>query len=129
MAETDDRGQSFFTTFPHSSTPLPLDWDQGQRRKHVHSNATTLTTPYSVTVSSIGRQAQAVSLLNEVLRTIRSTYDDKNIRLSECGALDRRIREFLTVIVCQNERKKSSMASSIGLAVRCGELLQGKVEF
>ena len=122
MAETDDRGQSCFIAFPHSSTPLPLDWDRDEMRRHLHSAAPTLTTPYSVPVGSMGRQAQAVSLLDEVLRAIRSTYDDKDIRLSECGALDTRIRDFLTIIVGQNERKESSMASSIGLAVRCVEL-------
>ena len=118
LAELDDCGQTSLIAFPDSSTPLPLDLERDQVGRYTAQNVATLRTPYSVTVGTLARQAQAVSLLDEVLRRTRSKCGKEDLRLFDCAALDLRIRNLLAVIVRYNGHNQCSIASPISVAVR-----------
>ncbi|RFU27772.1 hypothetical protein B7463_g8580, partial [Scytalidium lignicola] len=125
LAEINQKGILSQTEYPDlDSLPpsdLPLIQSQDLRLFPDRSicDSSNSSDPQDTSICRFGWQAQAVSLLDQVLHTIRSTSQCRVITLPELTELDRKIRSFLVVAISEENKKfTSSTCSAVALCIR-----------
>jgi len=102
IAELTEQRQLPTTMFPANDFYLPLDLSYGQGHDTEATSGPQCTAPlgllHSNDVSSFGRQAQAVSMLDESFR-ILSSSEASLVRLRAIERLDEKLQAFLIVIM------------------------------
>lgn len=92
---------------------------QGQKGVEEHASQVILSNWAAHNVNEAGRQAQAIVLLDEVIRFTAVAADTSKVCLSRHADLDGRIRSFLALLFDQTGAKNTSrVTGSIALCIR-----------
>lgn len=100
-----ERNNQSMANFPGDQYPLPLDLGLSQRcdsqtSAAAQSHACLSSTLHSSNVDGFGRQAQAISMLDQTLRILRIS-DSENTKLPALANLDGQLQVFLASIMSE----------------------------
>lgn len=118
LAEQCFPAGSPLTDFPPPDTPLPPCMLRGSSIGSEHIEPVPLSAMQSVKVGEIGRQAQAVYLLNELIELMNSTNHDEVSLGSKFVDLDERMRYYLDLLLKQENPFVMSSPASVALSIR-----------
>jgi hypothetical protein len=118
------RNQRPATEYPSEDSLLPSDLGLAQQRQSPLFDVEPLDTPtlsavHASNVNSFGRQAQAVHLLDQVLRVI-SLPADVEPKLPELRRLDGELQAFLTLLMGECGWARGLHCGPIATAIRYG---------
>ncbi|PWY76153.1 hypothetical protein BO94DRAFT_589005 [Aspergillus sclerotioniger CBS 115572] len=118
ICEIKDKEQTPITEYPPPEFPLPTDLDcDGMDSPDADQIAQ---------ISSFGRQAQAVFLLDQVLAARRLPLTDK-CKMLELRRLDRHLQDFLSMLMSTTTAKIGHDCGPIAPAVRALSLIHQEI--
>ena len=112
------------TEFPGPDCRLPSDLDSTAglgSKPGLHLQAlsqTALSSLKAAEAGQFGRQAQSVSLLDQLFSITRLPTSAKETKLAELGKLDSKVRSFLEVMMSDGEWRQTPICAPVALCFR-----------
>ncbi|CAH0052333.1 unnamed protein product [Clonostachys solani] len=129
MLEVTTKDQPFITSVPPENTALPTEPNSIDQGIPVFSSTPVpkilVSTPHEVHVGGFGRLAQAIMLVDQILKAF--SICDVDARLSTLHNLNTSLQSFLEVVVKQHSGKPSSYCSAVVIAIRSLFSLHGHI--
>lgn len=120
MLEVTTKDQPLITSVPPENTALPTEPNSIDQGIPVFSNTPVpkilVSAPHEVHVGGFGRLAQAIMLVDQILKAF--SICDVDARLSTLHNINTSLQSFLEVVVKQHSGKPSSYCSAVVIAIR-----------
>ncbi|VUC35896.1 unnamed protein product [Clonostachys rosea] len=129
MLEATTQDQPLVTSVPPETAALPMEPDSIDQGDPMFPNTPVpkipVTTSHEVHVGGFGRLAQAIMLVDQILKAF--SIGDVDVRLSTLHNINTSLQSFLEVVVKQHSGKPSSYCSAVVIAIRSFFSLHGHI--
>ncbi|CAH0024898.1 unnamed protein product [Clonostachys rhizophaga] len=129
MLEVNAQDQPLVTSVRAENAALPTEPDSIDRGGPMLSNTPVpkllVSTPHEVNVGGFGRLAQAIMLVDQILKAF--SICDVAARLSALHNINTSLQSFLGVVVKQHSGRPSSYCSAVVIAIRSLLSLHGHI--
>lgn len=120
MLEVTTQDQPLVTSVRPENAALPTEPDSVDHGDPMFSNTPVpkllVSTPHEVNVGGFGRLAQAIMLVDQILKAF--SLCDVAARLSALHNINTSLQSFLGMVVKQHSGKPSSYCSAVVIAIR-----------